>query len=466
MRIGLVGGTKQEWSLPFDAQRTVNLYPVLNEEGKEVSALYSTPGLSLFSDIETGQTRGMYYASNGRAFAVIGSTLYEFFASGSTTNRGSLLNSAGAVSIADNGFQLAVCDGVNLYIFTYSTNTFAKVSDTDLPEVGYVTFIDGYFVVNKLNSQSFYISTQYDGTLWAALDFASAESSPDELKCVYNAVGQLWLLGEFTTEVFTNTGSSAFPFEKIQGGKIDVGCIATHSVLEVGGTLLWLGQDKFGSGGVYQTTGFSPNKISTSPIELLIKSATDKENIKAWAYQENGHTFYCLTGGGLTTTLVYDLTTGIWHERSYFNSYGEHETSLVCCHVFAFGKHIVGDRNIGRLYEMSSDIYSDNGDEICRERIYTHLFDEGTRIRFNTLEIGFETGTGLQSGQGSDPKVMFSLSKDGGKTWSDEYSTTFGKVGKYRTTVQFRRLGVASQMTFKIRVTDPVKVAIIGSYLK
>jgi hypothetical protein len=41
-----------------------------------------------------------------------------------------------------------------------------------------------------------------------------------------------------------------------------------------------------------------------------------------------------------------------------------------------------------------------------------------------------------------------------------------GAVGQYQKKVEFRRLGVAEQLTFKIRISDPVKVAIIGSYLR
>ena len=49
MKIGLVGPSYQARSLPFNAQRTVNLFPVFDEQGKETAALYGTPGLKLFT---------------------------------------------------------------------------------------------------------------------------------------------------------------------------------------------------------------------------------------------------------------------------------------------------------------------------------------------------------------------------------------------------------------------------------
>ena len=465
MKIGLVGPTYQEWSLPFDAQRSVNLFPVLDQMGKEVAAMYGTPGLSLFSTAGQNPVRGLFQATNGRGFAVAGADLYEITADGTATSLGTLDQSSGIVSMAENGFQLCVCDGVNLYILTYATNTFQKVTDTDLPPSGTVTFIDGYFIVNKNDTGSFYISALYDGLSWDALDFATAESSPDNLNRVFNAVGHLWLLGTETSEVWTNTGNSAFPFQRIAGAKMEIGCVAPHSAVEIDNSLFWLGADKFGQGIVYQARGFTPRRVSNDPIERIIQDATNLDQVRAYAYQEDGHLFYVLTGGGLPTTLVYDVTTQIWHERAYLNEFGAYEQQLGCCYMYIFGKHLVGDRRNGKIYEMSRDFYSDAGDAIKRLRIYTHLSDENRRIRYNRLEIGFETGVGLQSGQGSDPLISMRLSKDGARTWSDYYTTSIGKVGNYRAKAVFRRLGIAEQMTFSVEISEPVKVAITGSYL-
>lgn len=465
MEIGLVGPSYQARSLPFDAQRTVNLFPILDKMGKSVAALYGTAGLSLFGVIGTGPIREEFTAKNGRSFVVSGSTLYEINSSGTGTVRGALNQSSGNITIAENGLQMAICDGTTVYIFTYATNVYAQVSDVDLPVSGTITFIDGYFVVNKVGSGSFYISSPYDGLTWASLDFATAESSPDSLSRVINALGQLWLQGTNTGEIFTNTGASSFPFQKISGGKLDIGILAPYTAVAMDDTLIWLGRDDFGAGIVYKTSSTAPTAISTEAIELIIQRATDIENATAYVYQQEGHVFYVLTGGGLETTLVHDFSTGMWHERAWLNPDGIYEQHRGSCHMFAFGKHLVGDRENGNVYEMSMDIYDDNGDAILRKRVYTHLVDEQKRRRYNRLEIGFETGVGLQSGQGSNPKASLRLSKDGARTWSDSYDASIGEVGKYMTKVVFRRLGIAEIMTFELNISDPVKVAICGSYL-
>lgn len=466
MRIGLVGPSYVQRSAPFDSQRSINLFPVMDQMGKEVAALYSAPGKSLFATAGIGPVRGCFAATNGRAFVVSGVGLYELSSAGAATLLGALDTSSGTVTIAENGTQLAICDGSKLYILTYSSDVFAKVTDADLPSsVGMVAYIDGYFLVNENNSGRFYISTLNDGASWLPLEFATAEGSPDNLIAVVNAVGQAWLFGSLTTEIWTLTGDSSFPFRRISGAKMETGILSPYSAVEIDNSVIWVGKDEFGQGIVYKAQGFSPVRISTTPIERLIQQSTSPETINAYAYQEEGNTFYVLTGGGLSTSLVYDLSTQQWHERAYLNPDGNFESDLASCHMFIFGKHLVGDRRNGKIYELSMDYYDDGGEALCRERTYTHLSDEGQRIRYNRLEIGFETGVGLQSGQGSNPLVTLTLSKDGARTWSDAYTASIGAVGKYQTKVEFRRLGVCEQMTFRIRVTDPVKVAIIGSYL-
>lgn len=467
MKIGLVGATYEQRSLPWDAQRSINLFPVLDQTGKEVAAMYSVPGKELFATAGIGSVRGCFAATNGRAFAVSGANLYEVLSNGTTTSLGALETSSGNITIAENGTQLAICDGSKLYILTYATDVFAKVTDPDLPSsVGTVSYIDGYFLVNENQSGRFYVSALNDGTSWDALNFATAESSPDDLSCVVNAIGQAWLFGTLTSEVWTNTGDSNFPFRRISGAKLEVGILSPYSAVEIDNSIMWVGKDKFGQGIVYKAQGFSPVRVSTTPIERRIQQATNQDDIKAYAYQEEGNTFYVITGGGLETSLVYDLTTQQWHERAYLNEFGVFETDRAYCHMFAFGKHLVGDKETGAIYELSLDYYADGDEELARERIYTHLSDEGQRIRYNALEIGFEVGVGLQSGQGSNPTVSLALSKDGARTWIDCGTASIGAIGQYQKKVEFRRLGIAEQMTFKIRITDPVKVAITGSYLR
>jgi hypothetical protein len=468
IRAGLVGPSYQERSLSFDAQRSINLYPVIDEtkQGKEVAALYGTPGLDLFATVGIGPIRGVFCSANGRAFIISNTELYEVTSGASTTLRGTLTSDATIVTITENFTQLIICDQTDLYTLTYATNSFSKVSDGDKPSAKTVTYLDGYAIINKVDSGEFYISDLQDATAWNSLDFATAESSPDKLIRVFAALDQLYLFGERTTEAWYNSGDVDFPFEKVSGANMPVGCAAANSVVEMDNTIVWLGQTDSGQGIVYRMQSYTPQRISTHAIEYAINKSTDLSNIRAYTYQQDGHIFYVLTGGNLETTLVYDAATQLWHERAYLEDDGLFSTHKASCCMFAFGKHLVGDRTNGNIYHMSLDYVDDDGRELRAERVFTHISEEGKSFKIKSLQVDFESGVGLTSGQGSDPKVWLSVSDDGARTWSPEYQASIGAMGQYRTRASWRRLGQTdSTITFKVVITDPVKRAICGAYV-
>jgi hypothetical protein len=462
MDAGVVGGSSQQASLPFNAERTVNMYAVLDQQGKKPASLYARPGNAVFATLGSGAGRGAFTATNGRAFVVSGSQLYELLVGGTGTVLGSLLTSSGDITMAENGVQLAICDGVDLYILTYATNTFQRVVNPNLPSAASVTFLDGYFVVNRsFASGIFQISAPFDGLNWAALDFASAESSPDSLLRVAVVFGQLFLFGDISIEPWNNTGAATFPFQRVNSSsQISVGVAAPSTILELDNTAFWVGKDKNGTGVVYRADGYSPKRISTEAVELRLQAAPSISTLKAMAYQEAGHTFYIITGGGMETAQVYDVSTNLWVEWSYFNSSGNYELPLTNDLFYAFGKTLALDRTSGKVYEQSSKYYSDDGEEIACDRIFTHIFDNGNPFLIKNLILNFETGVGNTTVE--NPKAMLYLSNDGGRTFYTYYEAFMGKAGEFLSRVVFWRLGRHRQCTFRVRVTDSVKRVITG----
>lgn len=462
MDAGVVGGSSQQASLPFNAERTVNMYAVLDQQGKKPASLYARPGNAVFATLGSGAGRGAFTATNGRAFVVSGSQLYELLVGGTGTVLGSLLTSSGDITMAENGVQLAICDGVDLYILTYATNTFQRVVNPNLPSAASVTFLDGYFVVNRsFTSGIFQISAPFDGLNWAALDFASAESSPDSLLRVAVVFGQLFLFGDISIEPWNNTGAATFPFQRVNSSsQISVGVAAPSTILELDNTAFWVGKDKNGTGVVYRADGYSPKRISTEAVELRLQAAPSISTLKAMAYQEAGHTFYIITGGGMETAQVYDVSTNLWTEWSYFNSSGNYELPLTNDLFYAFGKTLALDRTSGKVYEQSSKYYSDGGEEIACDRIFTHIFDNGNPFLIKNLILNFETGVGNTTVE--NPKAMLYLSNDGGRTFYTYYEAFMGKAGEFLSRVVFWRLGRHRQCTFRVRVTDSVKRVITG----
>ena len=166
----------------------------------------------------------------------------------------------------------------------------------------------------------------------------------------------------------------------------------------------------------------------------------------------------------MESTLCFDLSTNLWHERAFLNEECAFVQDKVIDIMFLGGRHIGIDKEDGHIYLQSLDIYTDGENNITRERTFTHLFDENKRIRYSNLTVGFETGVGNQVDPGYDPQAVLYLSNDGARTWSGGYSKSIGKAGEYLKRVIWQRLGQARQKTFKVRVTSSNKIAITGAY--
>lgn len=468
-QIPFVAGAYLGRSSNVEADRLVNLYPQLlsgqHVDKIEVAALYGTPGLSLFATCgTTGPTRLLYTTSNGRALAVVGATLYEIFSDGNALARGGLSTNAGMVSAADNGQTIVIVDGPYGYTMGINSTGLAHITDPDFVGADTVAFIDGYFIFNRPNFQQFYISALYS-TGVDALDFASAEGAPDVLISLLTDHREVWLFGATSTEVWFNSGAADFPFERTGGGFIEHGCAAKFSPAKLDNSVFWLGADDKGRGIVWRALGYQPQRISTHAVEYAISRYAHIENAVSWTYQEEGHAFYVLNFD--EATWCYDVATGLWHERAGLDDAGELTRHPVQCHCFAHGKHLVGDFVQPYIYELSNDVYSDNGAPIPAIRQFTLPNRDNARVRDDVLTITMETGVGLDAGliPGTDPQILLQTSRDGGHTWSGERWVSAGKQGEYRRLAQWRRLGQRRERVIRVKITDPVKRVFTGALL-
>jgi hypothetical protein len=129
-----------------------------------------------------------------------------------------------------------------------------------------------------------------------------------------------------------------------------------------------------------------------------------------------------------------------------------------------FGVPYLADYSNGNWYRQDATVFTDNGATIIRECVTRHIFADYERVSIPELFIDFETGVGLDGGvQGSNPQVMISWSKDGGRTFGNEVWQSLGAIGTYFTRVWVRLIGRAYDFVIKWRVSDPVKVVCVGA---
>lgn len=466
--IGFIGPSYKLNSVNVDCQRCINLYPELDEIGtgkeKEVAALVPTPGLGLLANIGAGPIRCSYRATNGILYIVSKDKLYSVNSAWSSTLLGSLSTTSGQVSISDNGLQLILVDGPYGYFYDFTTLAYNQITDPAFPGATQVTFQDGYFIFIKPNSGQFFISG-LNAVTFDALDIASSEGSPDNIVATVSDHRDLWMFNEQTVEVFYDSGAALFPFERVQGAYIEVGCAAAFSVAKMNNTVIWLGKDERGTGIVYMAAGYQPTRISTHAVEQAIQKYGDISDAVAYTYQENGHYFYVLNFTNANTSWVFDSSTKLWHERIYYNQ-GAPERHRANSHAFAYSTHVVGDYQNGNLYQLSTDFKDDNGNALIRKRAAPHITDGLTRLSHHSFQLDIETGTGLDGiGQGTDPQAMLRWSDDGGHTWSNEKWVSIGKIGQTKARAIWRRLGMSRDRVYEVSVSDPVKVTFIGAEL-
>ena len=502
MRTPILGSSYVTRSVNAADNRMVNLFPeVIPEGGKEPGFLNRAPGLNFLQTVGTGPIRGLWVAkiSTSVFYVVSGVEVYKLSSTTGTPTLIGTVSGTGPVSIADNGAQIFfACNGPS-FIYNINTGVFGPITDPDFPGAVTVGFLDGYFVFNEPNSQKIWVTALLDGYDINALDFASAEGSPDGLVAVSVDHREAWLFGSDSVEVWYDAGLADFPLTRIQGAFNELGCAAAFSVAKLDNTLFWLGTDARGQGIVYKANGYNGQRVSTHAVEWQIQQYGNISDAIAYTYQQDGHGFYVLTFPSANATWVYDAATQAWHERAGWDngSFTRHRSNCQCNFV---GNIIVGDYQNGNIYTFDLDTYADNG-QIQRwlrswralptgtntlKRTAQHslqldaqagaLLTPITEYVYLTTEDGFRLITESYDNLVDEttlsvnppPQFMLRWSDDGGHTWSNEHWAQGGAVGAYGTRIFWRRLGMTLKLrdrVYELSGTDPIQIAIMGAEL-
>lgn len=452
--LNISGGTYRHQSLPLSAQVTRNFWPQKQDYpgAKSTFVLQSFYGLELFGTVAGGVDRGMH-EHLGIGYKVTGTTLYSVADDGTHTSLGTIPGTERCLFQGINTSLVLTTEG-KAYVWDGINVT--EISDVDLETPNSCAHLNNQIVFDG-DGGRFVSSTVGDPTDIPALNYATAESDADDLIRVYTYDQQLLLLGDKTTELWYNSGVGAPPFDRIEGGIIQVGLQALHSVASTRNAVYFLGNDNV----VYAMKGASVGAVSPLPLTQTIAAYTTNDDAIGFTANLDGNWFYVLTFPSANKTWVY-LEGGDWFEWSYGSGGGR---SLANSYMYVHGKHLVGDYLSGNIYELKRDVYSDNGEEIIRTRDTAPLHGgmlgaPGRTITMNRFELLMETGVGLLSGQGEDPVVMLSFSDDGGRTFSTEQWGSIGRSGEFMYKVEWFALGSFESRIMRVRISDPVAVSI------
>ena len=436
------------------AQRVVNAFPEIQpEDAKARLVLFGTPGARSFATVGAGPLKAMI-ATAGALYCVSGPSVYKVTSDGTATLLGSVPDVAN-VTMERNRLQVIICAPPEMYVLTTATDTLTQVTDSDFPGASSVAVLDGYAIFTKPGSDEWGLTAIDDASDIDALDFATAESAPDNLVRAFVDHRELWLFGEQTTEVWYNAGGADFPFQRVSGAHLETGCGAFGTVAKIDNSVFWLGDDYK----VYRAQGYQGTRISNHAIEEQVRKITNKADAFAWTYNQGGHAFYVLTFPNGGRTWVYDAATQLWHERE---SYGQARYRWNAA-AYAFGKVIVGDQYSGGLYELDMDTFTEAGQPLVTRVIGPPVHADGKRAFASFLEVEFENGVGLTTGQGSAPQVALRWSDNDGRNWSPEYWRGIGAIGDGTARATWSRLGSFRKRIYQISISDPVKRVIVAA---
>lgn len=472
---GFVSGSYVAQSPSLNAMRTMNLIPVPDESqtGNNIGMLLATPGLTVYTTGMAGRVRAQLF-SNGRHFVVAGTGLYEISTlTGVATLLGTVVDDSLPATISTNGdagLQLFIVAGLYGYTYNTSTGVFALIADVDFPNGSAVMgwFSDGYFFVLRKDTAIFQISDLEDGATWDGLDVGQKSITADRL-LAGGVVGRtIWLMGT-TIEPWYDSGDT-FPFTPVPGAVMRPGIHAPWSFAKLGDVPFFLGGGEDGGRVVYRgSSSTSIQRISNHAVEQAWASYSKADDAEAFAYEDRGQQFYVLTFPSANATWVYDHTTQLWHERGWWSlGRGQYDAHLARTHAYVNGKHIVGSRLDGTLYELTFNAQDDAGTPRRWLRRFTLPAKGDARaVVHQTLTLLAQTGVGLVSGQGSDPQVMLRFSDDAGHTWSNELWASLGALGEYGPGVEWRRLGRARLgRIYELSGSDPVMTGLVNVLLR
>jgi hypothetical protein len=431
-------------------------------------ALLPRPRLISFSTPGSGPIRGLYRKGgvllnpgySGRIIALSGTTLYNVNQNtGTATSIGTISGTATRMSAEGNEDALLLTCGGTLY----STDG-ASRSTVSLPygNAWAVDTLNDYFLV-AVDSGRFYWSA-IGGITFGALDYATAESQPDDLMTLKVIGDELWLLGRLSVEVWQPTGDLDLPFQRIGGRIFGIGITArdTAQKLNLNGVdkLIWLGTDRR----VYMTDP-NPTRISEPWLEEKLGGATityigagnvgDDSSLNPYAvtYSWQGHDFYVLHVPGVGS-FAYDLATGLWDElTSYGRSLFRGQTSAIAPN----GQPLLGDDENATIWKLTADEITDGSDDVVFE--FTGLLDvpDGP-VRCDNVSLDLSAGN--TTDPEADPLIQIAWSDDGGNTWTDGEDQSLGRMGERNSRVLWARLGLLRRpgRLFRWRTTQPAVV--------
>ena len=443
--------------------RLINCYAEPSgEDQRSPMQIWASPGLdSLVTLAGSGGVRGMIEV-DGVAHVVVGRTLHQVDPGGNAVAIGGI-PSDGSVGMARNqrgtGVQtIIVCDGL---AWVTTGGTLTRITDGDLPPPIDVCVVNRSAIFATADGRMFRSEID-DATTIDGLDTAEAETAPDGLFRVVSRGGGLLAIGPTSFEVWMDQGGEEFGFSRQSAeliGAVGPRAVTTATIIRgenITDAVAWVSTDSKGRyAGVVICEAVTARKISTLYVDRAIRKVADKSAIVATSWVSMGHAFVAFRLPD--RTLVYDTTTGEWHERQSRTTSGAPTAWRASLATVLGGRVLVGDAENPKLYWLDEDTADEDGDEMIVTVRTPPANAWPGRVEMNHLYLDIVPGVGTGTGASQDitPEVSMRKSYDG-ENWGPIRTRQLGQQGERSRRVSWTSIGTFATCSFEFSASAAV----------
>ena len=313
------------------------------------------------------------------------------------------------------------------------------------------------------------------------------ETKPDNVQAcvrVPGKSGQLMIMGETGTELWTDLHLQLFPYQRNSSYCIDYGCVNPATIATGDDFVVWLGANEKSGPVIMLCTGGGVQQISTDGINYRLSQLTNPENSYGFVFKQDGHVFYQLTfqSAADNVTYTYDFNT-----QKFYTLCDSNQDCHIAKRVAYFNNdYYFISFDDSNLYRLDSSITTNDGQEIPRI-IITSTSAMPDRLPFvvnslsfpieqgadeNTITISASSNAYIIDDSGnylvdnededlvdnfisyttkSSSRVDLSTSSDGGNTFGNSVGIWLNKLGSRRNIFKFYNLGRYNEVIFQFR---------------
>lgn len=468
----------------INSERLINAYAEPVQDGRSAYQIKSVPGTEAYASVPAVIPRAVE-TMNGDLYAIVGGGIYSISDAGAVSTLGTVSDGAFTSMSANNGVLAIAANGTYR---TWDGATLASPTVGPFSSVGGVEFLGQYTFYTEKDGRKCGWSDPADAKTMPALNVRTTESRDDNNIRPVAVNGNMMIFKERSIEVWylVPGGSGSGAFSRLAGGVIDTGLKSFGLVAKFDGGVFFVGDD----GIAYITNGQALKPVSTPAIETNIAQGSPTN---CFYYEDEGHKF-CVIRYSDRPASTYDISTGLWHERSSGAAFEAWEARLS---VSAYGAWRICTQD-GSIYRAGR--YNADADEPLTRTMISRTLDAENRFRVPEIMLKARVGRGNVTGtadnnvpaltqvnlitDGSgvfvddsagkylatvedsgarEPILMVDISRDGGMTWGQTREVGIGTMGQYWKRLRTRGWGQFNQLTMRIRMSDRIDASLYSS---